>query len=258
MAEKPNFKANFTYANIGNVVGNLVYAKELKRKDGSVFGYDFLVNAQGFGGINIKVPMLSKAEETLENFPIANKPKVRFNLVSADAYFAQSGKTYLSMSTFNGGEEAGEMSDRAVGRLAGEVTKYRTDAQGNITFLLVVYQTDKDNKLLINRRTGKAYEPRVIPVTVKDENLKKELKEGNVRDGANISIGYAFVNKTDVSYDEFGFSTGSGKRVTQILAKKMVIHSVPEPELVEDEFEDPFAGGQEVDPFSDAFNDFPF
>ena len=261
---KPEFKKDFTYANIGNVVGNMAYAKELKRKDGSVFGYDFLVNVKGYGGINVKVPMMNKAQETMEKFPVAKKAKVRFNLVAVDAYFAQSGKTYLSMSTFNVGEEPKEgMTDRAVGRLAGEVAQMKVDAQGNITFLLVVYQTDKEGKLVVSRKTGKPFEPKVIPVTVTDDELKQQLKEENVRDGANISVGYAFTNLTDSSYDEFGFSTGTGKRVTRITMKKMLVHSVPEPEpedeLPEDEFQDPFAeAGQEIDPFADAFNDFPF
>lgn len=264
---KPEYKANFTYANIGNVVGKLTYVKPLNRKDGSPFGADFLLNVQGYGSINVKVPMMHKAQQTMNEFPVNEKPTVRFNLTSIDAYFSQTGKTYLSLTTFNGGEEPKEgMTDRAIGRIAGEVAKLKTDKDGNIAFLLVVYQTDKDGKLIVSKKTGKPFEPKTIPVTIVDPELKKQFKEEKIVDGANIGIGYAFVNKQEtVKYDEFGFPTGNGKgeRITRIEGKKMVVYSVPEPvepelQIDEDPFgDDPFEDATPVDVFAEDF-DLPF
>lgn len=262
---KPQFNPKFTYANIGNVVGKLTYVKPLNRKDGSTFGYDFLLNVQGYGSVNVKVPLVSKAQQTLENFKVADKPTVRFNLTSVDTYLSQTGKWYYSLTTFNGAELPKDgMTDRAIGRVAGEVAKLGTDKDGNITFLLVVYQTDKDNKLIVSNKTGKPFEPKTIPVTIADPELKAQFKKEGITNGANIGVGYAFINKNDVGFDEFGFPKGDGGRITRIEGKKLVVYSTPEPVVEDLQVDpdpfgevDPFAGGTEVDPFADDF-DLPF
>ena len=266
---KVNFNQSFTYSNVGTVVGQLVYAKPLNRKDGSQYGIDFLINVKGHGGVNVKVPNVNKANAILEKFPVSEKPLVQFNLSALDTYLSKTGKWYLSFTTFTEAKEPKNPEDqKAIGKLGGEVTKVQFDENGDVRLLLAVYNTDNDGNLIKNKRTGEPLPVKAVPLVVKDDELKKQLKKDNIVEGANISVGYSFINKNDVGVDEFGLPTGTGKRITEIRVKKIITHYAPKPIAPENPFadeglvEDPFIddGVEVADPFADSFDnmDFPF
>ena len=124
--QHPEFKPGFRYQNIGNIVGTLNYARELKRKDGSVFGWEFLINARGFGSVNVRIPIMDRAQNSIDNYPVSEKPRVRARLTRIEQFTSNKGKTYTSATTFMELSDATtvtgeEMKDNIAGRIAGEI-----------------------------------------------------------------------------------------------------------------------------------------
>ena len=249
----PEFKPNFKYVNIGNVVGTLCYAKELMRKDGTAYGHEFLINAKGHGSINVRIPNLEKSTQALENFPVSERPKVRVPLASISMFFAESGKVYTNVNSFCEMSEATkydgtEMPDSIKGRIGGEIAKVQTNQDGTISALLVIYKTDKEGKLIKNRN-GETLKPDVLKVDVVDEALVAEFKK-RVTIGSNVEFGYQYINKENTTYDDFGFPIGDGKRIERVEVKKIVVHSAPQQNF-EQQFnqQTPPPQATQVDPF---------
>ena len=246
------FKTNFKYSNIGTVVGTLCYFRPLERKDGSQYGGEFLLNVQGHGSVNVRVPNMQKVEEILAEFPVEDRPHVRVGMTQVDMFFAQSGKVYTNFTSFAQFKAVGEeVEDTAKGNISGEVVKMKTNADGTISLLIYVFSTDKEGNVIKNYQ-GQALIKK-IKVDVVDPQLIKQVNE-EVQEGTNLIVGYSFVNKNDVRYDEFGLPIGSGERVTRIEAGKLIVHAnpkKPEPKpVVEDVF-----GGVESDPFAFDMSD---
>jgi len=285
MANIPEFKPNFKYSNVGLVVGTLCYAKELQKKTGETYGHEFLINAKGHGSINVRVPSLPKSNYALQNFPVAEKPRVRVGLATLSQFFANTGKIYTSVTSFVEMQEAvkldgSEMPDSIKGRLGGEVFNIKVEQDGHITCHLVAYETDKNG----NRTTlknGKPVDPRVIQLHIVDPAIIEEFK-AKVKNGSNIEVGYSYVNKDDVSYDEYGLPVGSGNHVDRVEVGRLIVHSAPQQQQnmggfgnfqqpqqqqPQQQFVDPFASTGTVvenDPFANngnnffGVNDYPF
>ena len=247
------FKTNFKYSNIGTVVGTLCYFRPLERKDGSQYGGEFLLNVQGHGSVNVRVPNMQKVEEILAEFPIENRPRVRVAMTQVDMFFAQSGKVYTNFTSFAPFKEVGEeVQDTAKGNISGEVIKMKNNADGSASLMMVVFSTDKDGQLIKNYQ-GQAI-TKNIRIEVVDPKLVAQVNK-EVQVGTNLVVGYSFVNKNDVSYDEYGLPIGNGERVTRVEAGKLVVNAngkkeEPKPAPVVES--DPFASN---DPFAFDMND---
>ena len=289
----PDFKPNFKYSNIGIVVGTLCYTKELQKKTGEPYGHEFLINAKGQGSINVRIPSLIKSQQAMDNFPVADKPRVRVGLATLDMFFAQNGKIYTHITSFAEMMDAvkidgTEMPDGIKGRVGGEVVEMKMNADGSVAVMLVSYDVDKEGKR-IKLRNGNFTEPKLFKLDVVEEQLIAELKQ-KVRVGANIEVGYAYMNKENIAYDEFGFPVGDGQRIERVEVKKIVVHSggnggqqrptfqqqppvqqqanpfaqqQPQQQPMNDPFANPFGGQVQQnapDPFANDFGnmDFPF
>ena len=250
-----NFKGDYKYTNIGNIVGTLCYVKPLLRKDGSQYGGEFLINVKGHGAINVRVPSVAKVNEITAEFNPSDRPKVRVPLTQVDCYFAQSGKTYINFTTFAKFVEAKENAeDTAKGNLTGEVIKFKEE-NGKLSVLLAVFNVDKEGNR-ITTRDGKPLDGKVMLLEIVDKALINQFNN-EVQVGSNVAFGYSYINKNEVSYDEFGLPIGDGGRITRIEVGKIMVHKgkkeAPKPApVVED---DPFTGGIEVDPFAFDVND---
>ena len=209
----PAFKQGYKYLNIGNIVGNLNYAKPMVKKDKvTEFGYEFLINAKGFGSINVRIPKMDAAQESLDLFPISDKPRVRAGLAKLEQFVTDNGKRYtnatcfvtLSDATTVGGEP---MKDNLAGRLAGEVFNMQQIQGDNglaLAFDLVSYPTDNDGKLQVGQN-GAPYDPNVIRLEVHQPQILTEFQNQGVSNGSNIEVGYRYFNKSNVKYDDFGY-----------------------------------------------------
>lgn len=254
------FKSNFKYSNIGTVVGTLCYFRPLERKDGTQYGGEFLINVQGHGSVNVRVPNMGKVEEILADFPVENRPRVRVAMTQVDMFFAQSGKVYTNFTSFAPFKEVGDnIEDTAKGNISGEVIKMKNNADGSASLMMVVFSTDKDGQLIKNYQ-GQAI-TKNIRIEVVDPQLVAQVNK-EVQVGTNLVVGYSFVNKNDVSYDEYGLPIGNGERVTRVEAGKLVVNAngkkeEPKPQPKQEEAFDPFASN---DPFAFDLNedDIPF
>ena len=251
MAKLPEFKPNYKYSDIGTVVGTIVYSKELLKKDGTPYGMEFLVNVKGHGSINLRVPSMYKAQAIAEQFPAKDKPKVRFGLVTVDSYKAKTGKVYTNFTTFaepseavtNNGEE---IADKVKGKIGGEVANI-VEKDGIITFWVVSYRVDGNGELIKNRQ-GQPFAPLLVKMDIVDEDVKKQFNK-EVEVGTNVEVGYSYINKDDISFDEFGLPTGSGQKISRLEAKRLIVHAgkKAEPVVEDDPFgSDPFAGAFEL------------
>ena len=283
MANIPEFKPNFKYSNVGLVVGTLCYAKELQKKTGETYGHEFLINAKGHGSINVRVPSLPKSNYALQNFPVAEKPRVRVGLATLSQFFANTGKIYTSVTSFVEMQEAvkldgSEMPDSIKGRLGGEVFGIKVEQDGHIVCNLVTYDVDKDGKRTV-LRNGKPIDPKIIQLHIVEPAIIEEFK-AKVKNGSNIEVGYSYVNKDDVSYDEYGLPVGSGNHVDRVEVGRLIVHAAPQqqnmggfggfqqqPQQPQQQFNDPFANAGTVvnmdnDPFANnnnfGVNDYPF
>lgn len=219
-----NFKQNFTYNNIGIVVGNINYAKEIVNNQGGIIGYEFLINARGFGSTNVKL-FNEIGQRAFDNFPVSSKPEVRINLAKLDQFTSEKGNTYTSVLSFVEMEEAknaqGEqMAHQIAGRLAGEVTNVQ-NLGNHIKFQLVVHNTDKEGNLVISNKTGQPMPPSVFKLEIHDLSIVPQ----GFGNGANVEVGYYYLNKQEVAYDQFGFPIGDSKgtRIERIEAKKIML-----------------------------------
>ena len=259
----PEFKANFRYSNIGMVVGTLCYVKELKKQTGETYGHEFLINASGHGSVNVRIPMLAKSQQAMDNYPVSDKPKVRVGLASLGMFFAQNGKVYTTITSFAEMMDAvkvdgSEMPDSIKGRVGGEVADMRMNADGTVTVMLVTYDVDKEGKR-IKLRNGNFIDPKVLKLEVVDQPLIEELKQ-KVRVGTNLEVGYSYVNKENHTYDEFGFPVGDGQRIERVEVKKIVVHGgnggqrpMPQQQPPVQQQANPFAQQQQQQPMNDPF-----
>lgn len=234
----PDFKSGFKYANIGNIVGTLNYAKAMKKKDGvTEFGYEFLINARGFGSINVRIPMMDRAQNSLDNFPVSDKPRVRAGLSRIEQFTSDAGKTYTNATTFVELSEAktasGEdMKDNIAGRVAGEVFNLQQIQGENgpaIKFDVVSYSVDKDDA---NKRAttanGTPVDPQVLTFEAHDPEVVHQIQQ-TVRQGANVEVGYKYFNKSNIQYDDYGFAINDNSSVIERLeCGKIVVHGAPQ------------------------------
>lgn len=235
--QHPDFKAGFKYQNIGNIVGTLNYAKEMKKQDGSVFGWEFLLNARGFGSINVRIPMLDRAQNSLDNFPISDKPRVRAGLSRIEQFLADSGRLYTNATTFVELSEAvtvsGEpMKDNIAGRVAGEIFNI-SQIQGEngpaLKFQLVTFpvQRDDESKRAM-QQNGTPVDPQVLTLEAHDPNVVGQIQQ-TVRNGSNVEVGYKYFNKQNVQYDDYGFAINDPNSVIERLeCGKIVVHGAPQ------------------------------
>ena len=226
MVNVPEFKPNFKYSNIGNVVGSLVYARQMEKKDGTPFGHEFLINARGFGSVNVRVPKLEKSQYALDHFSVADKPRVRMGLTQLSQFVTDKGKVYTHTTSFQEMTEAKtvdgkDMPDAIKGRFGGEVFNLRLE-NGIVKFHIISYGVDKDGKRT-TLNNGQPTDPDIVAFEVHKPELIEQFKQ-NVRNGMNIEVGYSYINKTDVSYDEYGFPVGSGEVIERVEVGKFVVH----------------------------------
>lgn len=246
----PDFKAGFKYQNIGNIVGTLNYAKELKKKDGvTTYGIEFLLNAKGFGSINVRIPMMDRAQTSLDNYPIEDKPRVRAGLSRIEQFISDKGKTYTSATTFVELSDAvtatgDPMKDNIAGRLGGEVFNIQPIQGENgspaVKFSVVSYPTQKDDE---NKRAlqadGTPVDPQVCTFEAHNPEVVSQLQQ-TVRQGSNIEVGYKYFNKSNVKYDDYGFPINDPNDVIERLeAGKIVVHGAPQQQ------QGAFGGGQQ-------------
>lgn len=234
--QHPEFKPGFRYQNIGNIVGTLNYARELKRKDGSVFGWEFLINARGFGSVNVRIPIMDRAQNSIDNYPVSEKPRVRARLTRIEQFTSDKGKTYTSATTFMELNDATtvtgeEMKDNIAGRIAGEIYNIQQIQGENgpaLKFNIVTYPVDRNNE---NERAkyndGTPVDPQVITLEAHDPKIVAQLQQ-TVRQGSNIEVGYKYFNKSSVKYDEYGFAINDKDSVIERLeVGKVVVHGAP-------------------------------
>lgn len=233
-AQYPDFKAGFKYQNIGNIVGTLNYAKELKRKDESIYGWEFLINAKGFGSVNVRIPMMDRAQSSIDNFPVEDKPRVRAGLTRIEQFTTDKGKTYTNATTFVELSEAvtvngDKMNDNIAGRVAGEVFDIQP-IQGQsgaaaLKLKVVTYPTDKnDEKKRAVQSDGTPVDPQVLTFEVHDTNVINQLQQ-TVRQGSNIEIGYKYFNKSMVQYDEYGYPINDeNNTIERLEIGKLTVH----------------------------------
>ncbi|QJT70371.1 hypothetical protein [Microcystis phage MaeS] len=240
MANYPDFKSGFKYQNIGNIVGTLNYAREMKKKDGvSVFGWEFLINAKGYGSINVKIPIMAKAQNSMDNYPVSDKPRVRAGLSRIEQFFADNGKIYTNATTFVELADAitvngDPMADNIAGRVAGEVFNIQQIQGQNapaIKFFIVTYPLDRDDE---SKRAfngdGTPVEPQVLVMEVHDPQLVQQFQQ-QVQNGANIEVGYRYLNKSNVTYDEFGYAQNDSNSVIErIEVGKLLVHGAAAPQ----------------------------
>lgn len=232
----PEFKAGFRYQNIGNVVGTLNYARELKRKDGSAYGWEFLINARGFGSVNVRIPILDRAQNSIDNYPVSEKPRVRASLTRIEQFTTDKGKTYTSATTFVELSDATtvngeEMKDNIAGRIAGEIYNIQQIQGENgpaLRFNIVTYPVDRNNE---NERAkqhdGTPVDPQVLTLEAHDPQIIAQLQQ-TVTHGSNIEVGYKYLNKSNVKYDEYGFAINDKDSVIERLeVGKVVVHGAP-------------------------------
>ena len=252
---QPQFKGNFKYTNIGTIVGTLCYFKPLERKDGSQYGGEFLINVKGHGSVNVRVPSMYKVEQILEQFNVEDRPHVRIQMTQADCYISpQTKKTYINFTSFSDFKLV-EDEDTAKGNISGEVTAIKVEG-GKAVLMLAVFNVDKEGNRIV-KQDGTPLPPKGIKVEVVDPALVKQFDE-EVQVGSNVTIGYSYVNKNDVSYDEFGLPVGDGSRITRIEAKKLITlaNKKEAPKKVE---ADPFGSDfGDIDPFAFNDEDIPF
>jgi hypothetical protein len=237
-AQYPDFKSGFKYQNIGNIVGTLNYAKAMKRKDGTEFGVEFLINAKGFGSINVRIPMMDRAQTSLDNYPVEDKPRIRAGLSRIEQFTSDKGITYTNATTFVELSDAvtvngDEMKDNIAGRLAGEVFNIQPirgdkGAQA-IRFNLVTYPVDrKDEKNRATQADGTPVDPQVIAIEAHDPAIIGQMQQ-TVRQGSNVEIGYKYFNKSNVAYDEYGYPINDPNDVIErIEVGKLVVHGAPQ------------------------------
>jgi hypothetical protein len=232
MNQVPQFNPNFAYNNLGMVVGKLVYGSPALRQDQTEYGWDFLLNATGFGSVNLRIPMLDKAQASINEFPIVDpKPRVRAGLAQISQFVTTTGKTFTNFTSFVELEKpitvkGEEMEDKVSGRLSGEMFGKQQSKDG-IQFKLVFYATDrKDKKKRAQRGNGDFIDASVLTLEATDPELIQQI--ANTPDGANVDIGYYYINKDDVTYDEFGMTEGSGVKIERIEVKKFKMLKAPE------------------------------
>ena len=248
MAKLPEFKADYKYSNVGTVIGKITYISDLVSKAGNQYGKKFLVNVKGYGSVDIRVPSVQKAQEITEQFQVGEN--ARFGLVTVDSFHSKTtGKTYTNFTTFATPSDAvtangNEMDNRVAGKIGGEVAKI-TNENGHTVFWLVSYRVDKDGNQIKNRN-GDFLPPLLIKLDVVDNDVKKEFDE-KVQEGTNVEVGYVYVNKDDVSFDEFGLPLGSGQKVQRLEAKRIIVHK-NQKQVVKKE-----KSNWDSDPFGDVF-----
>ncbi|MEM5838908.1 hypothetical protein [Bacillus sp. LMB3902] len=225
MMNVPEFKPNFKYSNIGNVVGTLVYAKELRMKNGELFGHEFLINAKRYGSVNVRVPKLEKSQYAMDNFPVSEKPRVRLGLTTLNQFVTDQGKVYTNATSFVEMSEAkrvdgSDMPDAINGRLGGEVFNLRMEGD-IVKFNLISYGVDKEGNRT-KLKNGQPTDPDIITLEVHDPALVQEF-QAKVRDGSNIEVGYKYINRDDTTFDEYGFPVGSGERIERVEVGKLVV-----------------------------------
>ncbi|AGY48771.1 hypothetical protein Staley_88 [Bacillus phage Staley] len=232
MNQVPQFNPNFAYNNLGMVVGKLVYGSPALRQDQTEYGWDFLLNATGFGSVNLRIPMLDKAQASINEFPITDpKPRVRAGLAQISQFVTTTGKTFTNFTSFVELEKpitvkGEEMEDKVSGRLSGEMFGKQQSKDG-IQFKLVFYATDrKDKKKRATRANGDFIDASVLTLEATDPAIAQQI--ANTPDGANVDIGYYYINKDDVTYDEFGMAEGSGEKIERIEVKKFKMLKAPE------------------------------
>ena len=227
MSNVPQFKGNFKYSNVGNVVGTLVYAKEMQNKQQETFGHEFLINAKGFGSINVRVPKLEKSQYAMNNYNVADKPRVRLGLTTLSQFVTNQGKVYTNATSFVEMSEAkrvdgSDMPDIIAGRIGGEVFNLRQEGEV-IKFHIASYSVnDKGQRNTL--RNGQPIDPDVVEIEVHDPNVIQEFKSKGVQNGSNVEVGYKYINRDDVSYDDYGFAVGSGNRIERVECGKLVVH----------------------------------
>jgi len=234
--QRPEFKPGFRYQNIGNIVGTLNYARELRRKDGSAYGWEFLINARGFGSVNVRIPIMHRAQNSFDNFPVSERPRVRAGLTRIEQFTSEKGKTYTSATTFVELSEAltvsgEEMKDNIAGRIAGEIYNIQQIQGENgpaLRFNIITYPVDKNNE---NERAkysdGTPVDPQVLTLEAHDPQIIAQLQQ-TVRQGSNIEVGYKYFNKSNVKYDEYGFAINDKDSVIERLeVGKVVVHGAP-------------------------------
>jgi hypothetical protein len=255
MSNIPAFKPNYNYVNIGSVVGKIVYMNTMEKKEtGETFGYDYLIHAAGFGSVNVKVSKAEVYQYNNENYDVNDKPRVRINMTKIQQYVNNQQNVLTNAMTFSNFEEpkdhlGKDMPDAIKGRVGGEVFWKGNDQEGNLLLALAVYSTKKDGSLLTNR-DGKPYDPEILRLVVVDDNLKQTASQLNL--GDNVHFGYYFINKDDITYDEFGFPTGdsTGNKIERIEVKKIMVMSGQAQQQSPPPI-DPFAGqGQQMGPNS--------
>lgn len=237
MTNLPEFKSGFKYQNIGNIVGTLNYAKELKRQDDSVYGWEFLINAKGFGSVNVRIPMMQKAQASIDNYPVEDKPKVRAGLSRIEQFTADSGKTYTNATTFvelsDAVTAAGvPMKDNIAGRVAGEVFNIQPASKNGVNFFqvsIIIYSTDRDDdKKRAFKNDGTPVDPQVLVLEVHDPQIINQIQQ-TVTLGSNIEVGYKYLNKSDVQYDDYGFPINDpNSTIERLEIGKVVVHSGPQ------------------------------
>lgn len=230
----PDFKSGFKYQNIGNIVGMLNYAKELKRKDDSVYGWEFLINAKGFGSVNVRIPMMDRAQSSIDNFPVEDKPRVRAGLTRIEQFTSDKGKTYTNATTFVELSEAvtvngDKMNDNIAGRVAGEVFDIQQiqglNGAAALKLKVVTYPTDKnDEKKRAFQAEGTPVDPQVLTFEAHDQNIINQLQQ-TVNQGSNIEIGYKYFNKSMVQYDEYGYPINDeNNTIERLEIGKLTVH----------------------------------
>jgi hypothetical protein len=196
-----------------------------------------LLNAKGFGSINVRIPMLEKAQNSLDNFPISEKPRVRAGLSRIEQFTTDKGKTYTNATTFVELSEAktaagADMKDNIAGRVAGEIFNIRPINNNQaLAFDIVTYPTQRDDE---SKRAalqdGTPVDPQVLKMEVHDPQVIHQIQQ-TVRNGSNVETGYKYLNKSDVQYDGYGFPINDPNSVIERLeCGKIVVHGAPQPQ----------------------------
>lgn len=249
------FNKEYEYNNVGSIVGTICHVKELTRKDGTAYGHEFLVNVKGHGSVNVRVPMLGKSQPLADKY-FGKRTHVRINLAQIDMYHnTNTNKIYTNFISFTEFKEVGDdVTDTIKGLIKGEVVNFKEENNA-IKVKMVIFQTDKEGNLR-TRYDGTPLAPKQVIFVVEDALLKAQFNE-EVQVGTNLAVGYTFTNKSEASFDEWGFPIGNGERVTKTIAEKLVAmkgkkEKAPEP--VSDFGDNPF----NADDFFITDEDIPF
>lgn len=231
MNNAPQFNPKYTYNNIGMVVGTLVYGSPALRQDQTEYGWDLLLNAKGFGSVNVRIAKLDKAQASINRFPISDpKPRVRAGLTQISQFVTNTNKTFTNFTTFVELEEPTtvndeQIADKVSGRLSGEIFAKQQAGEG-IKFKLAFYSTDRrDSKKRATNGQGQPIDVNVLTLEAHDPAIVQQI--ANTPDGANVDIGYYYINKDDITYDEFGMPEGSGNKIERIEVKKFKMLAAP-------------------------------